>query len=113
MRINPDKTKDYVLTDFGLACWIGEQNLLYERCGTPGYIAPEILRANKNKVIVSHSSDIFSLGVLFHFTYVCSYDRFLMRPVFPFNGNPKELLMLNKKASFSLQTKYHYRLLSS
>ena len=40
VRINPDKSKDYVITDFGLACWIGEKDLLYERCGTPGYIAP-------------------------------------------------------------------------
>lgn len=23
VRINPDKSKDYVITDFGLACWIG------------------------------------------------------------------------------------------
>ena len=40
VRINPDNTKTFVLTDFGLACWIGERELLYEKCGTPGYIAP-------------------------------------------------------------------------
>lgn len=73
VRINPDKSKDYVITDFGLACWIGEKDLLYERCGTPGYIAPEILKATKTKVIVAHSSDVFSLGVIFHFVYQCSY----------------------------------------
>ena len=69
VRLNQDKSKDYVITDFGLACWIGEKELLYERCGTPGYIAPEILKATRNKVIVAHSSDIFSLGVIFHFVY--------------------------------------------
>ena len=69
VRINPDKSKDYVITDFGLACWIGEKDLLYERCGTPGYIAPEILKTTKTNVIVAHSSDIFSLGVLLHFVY--------------------------------------------
>lgn len=40
IRLNKDGTKDYVFTDFGLACWMGEKNLLFERCGTPGYIAP-------------------------------------------------------------------------
>lgn len=34
----------------------------------------------------------------------------LLRAVFPFNGNPKELLALNKKALFSLDTKYHMKL---
>ena len=67
VRLNSDGGREYVITDFGLACWIGEKDLLYERCGTPGYIAPEILKAGKNKVIVSHASDIFSLGVIYHF----------------------------------------------
>lgn len=40
VRINKDKSKDYVIADFGLSCWIGEKQLLYEKCGTPGYIAP-------------------------------------------------------------------------
>ena len=40
VRTNKDKTKQYVITDFGLACWIGEKELLYEKCGTPGYLAP-------------------------------------------------------------------------
>jgi len=29
IRINPDKTKDYVVTDMGLSNWIGEKNILY------------------------------------------------------------------------------------
>lgn len=69
VRINKDKSKDYVIADFGLACWIGEKELLYEKCGTPGYIAPEILRAPKGKIIVSHTSDVFSFGVICHFMY--------------------------------------------
>jgi serine/threonine protein kinase len=67
VRLNKDKSKDYVIADFGLACWIGEKELLYEKCGTPGYIAPEVLKAPKGKIIVSHTSDIFSFGVIAHF----------------------------------------------
>ncbi|CDW72547.1 phosphorylase b kinase gamma catalytic liver testis isoform [Stylonychia lemnae] len=33
------------IIDFGLACKTGSINRLDERCGTPGYIAPEILNA--------------------------------------------------------------------
>jgi len=73
VRLNKDKTKDYVITDFGLACWMGEKELLYEKCGTPGYIAPEILRANKMKVIVSHVSDVFSFGIITHFMFLWVY----------------------------------------
>lgn len=29
IRVNKDKSKDYVICDFGLACWIGEKELLY------------------------------------------------------------------------------------
>jgi len=29
IRINSDGSKTYVLTDFGLACWMGEKELLY------------------------------------------------------------------------------------
>ena len=29
IRVNKDKSKDYVIVDFGLACWIGEKELLY------------------------------------------------------------------------------------
>lgn len=29
IRINKDKSKDYVITDFGLATWIGEKELIF------------------------------------------------------------------------------------
>ena len=36
---------DIVLGDFGLADFYKfDGNYLYKRCGTPGYVAPEILR---------------------------------------------------------------------
>jgi calcium/calmodulin-dependent protein kinase I len=39
-------TGDWVLTDFGLAAR-ANTNYLYQKCGTPGFIAPEILRLEK------------------------------------------------------------------
>jgi serine/threonine protein kinase len=32
-----------IIADFGLASYLDEQNLIIKRCGTPGYIDPEIL----------------------------------------------------------------------
>jgi len=29
-----------VITDFGLSNWIGDRKILFEKCGTPGYLAP-------------------------------------------------------------------------
>lgn len=42
-----DNQNDIVIVDFGLATLINEniniQNILFKKCGTPGYTAPEIL----------------------------------------------------------------------
>lgn len=41
----PDDDTSVKLADFGFACSV-EHNLLTQACGTPGYVAPEILRGN-------------------------------------------------------------------
>ena len=46
----------------GFATYIEEYKTLFTRCGTPGYIAPEILR-NKN---YDEKIDVFSIGVIFY-----------------------------------------------
>ena len=39
-----DKSEDFdiKLADFGLGCFTS-QDITFKRCGTPGYVAPEIL----------------------------------------------------------------------
>lgn len=32
------------IADLGLSCRLNEHDLLGKRCGTPGYVAPEVLR---------------------------------------------------------------------
>ena len=39
---NKDDLTDIIIADYGLATFI-EGEILFKRCGTPGYVAPEIL----------------------------------------------------------------------
>ena len=53
-----------VIADFGLSCYKTDAKMLNLRCGTPGYVAPEVL---ENK-FTDHwdKIDVFSLGCIFH-----------------------------------------------
>jgi calcium-dependent protein kinase len=54
-----------VIIDFELAINCEMQNYETIRCGTPGYIAPEILR-NTTNAPIDPVCDIFSAGVIFY-----------------------------------------------
>jgi serine/threonine protein kinase len=41
------KTLSVCITDLGMACHLDNQKELTMKCGTPGYVAPEILRGCK------------------------------------------------------------------
>lgn len=61
--------ENIVLGDFEFA--ISEKEIkndkFYVKCGTPGYIAPEIITLNtKKEKFYDRSCDLFSLGVLFY-----------------------------------------------
>ena len=49
------------LADFGLAAFTTDE-LLFKRCGTPGYVAPEILDDQK----YNQKVDIFSAGIILY-----------------------------------------------
>ena len=47
---DPDHDPVYIkLADFGMAGFIGRDGRLKGRCGTPGYVAPDILKAGLNE----------------------------------------------------------------
>jgi calcium-dependent protein kinase len=43
IMIKNKNSEEIVLTDFGLATFQMEKFYLYPKCGTPGYVAPEII----------------------------------------------------------------------
>lgn len=87
-----NKRKDGVrvkVGDYGMSTYVGLDGLVRGRCGTPGYVAPEIFAAGvnggyKNKV------DIFSAGVTLY-VLLCGYE--------PFYGETDAELMAANKAA--------------
>lgn len=62
------ETSKIKLCDFGLATHVNVKEYLYKRCGTPGYVAPEIVNADANDphFRLSCKSDVFSVGVIMY-----------------------------------------------
>ncbi|CAD8140536.1 unnamed protein product [Paramecium pentaurelia] len=54
---------DVVITDFGLADYYSQNgNYMFSRCGTPGFVAPEVLQDK----LYNHKIDVFSVGCLMY-----------------------------------------------
>ncbi|KAJ6446248.1 checkpoint kinase 2-like protein [Purpureocillium lavendulum] len=62
-----DKNLHVKLADFGLAKIIGEESFTTTLCGTPSYVAPEILADSKQRKYTK-AVDVWSLGVVL---YIC------------------------------------------
>jgi serine/threonine protein kinase len=62
------KENDYdcVIADFGLAEHCENDPYLFVRCGTPGYVAPEVVNLKDLKAKYHPICDLFSVGVIFH-----------------------------------------------
>ena len=80
---------EIVVADFGLSekftnC---EDELLFKRCGTPGYVAPEILNNEEYDIGV----DVFSVGIIFYII-LTGYAPF-------FGDSYDEIIEKNKKGN--------------
>ena len=89
-----NRTKpELVLTDFGLSTFEKEPKYLYPKCGTPGYVAPEIINKKQTDADLetwhyTSICDIFSLGATFYFMLT-------LKQLF-FSVKTKETIDLNK-----------------
>lgn len=77
------------LVDFGLATVCDVPEYLFKRCGTPGFVAPEVINAPSNENIhYTPKCDVFSAGLIFYL---------LLTDKSPFEGKSfKEILQKNK-----------------
>ncbi|KAM3141261.1 hypothetical protein pb186bvf_006646 [Paramecium bursaria] len=55
-----------VIADFGLATYINQKPYLYSRCGTPGFVAPEIINLRNPNAQYDSVCDVYSLGLIFY-----------------------------------------------
>jgi len=70
-----DDNYDLKIIDFGLAGDENNKNEIFRRCGTPGFVAPEIYTAKKVGDY-GKECDIFSIGVIFYglYTYISFHN---------------------------------------
>lgn len=53
------------IADFGLATYETDQEIMLKWCGSPGFVAPEILSYKIGQPMYNKKCDIFSLGIIF------------------------------------------------
>ena len=54
------------IIDFGLAQFIDDSKYIIIHAGTPGYVAPEILKDKNDNNRYDDKCDLFGAGVIFH-----------------------------------------------
>lgn len=82
------------LADFGLATFINVSEYIHLRCGTPGFIAPEVFSAVSPTDHYSSICDLYSLGVTLFF---------MLFGHLPYNDK-KDLIKENRNCSFNFYT---------
>ena len=57
---------DVVIADLGLSTKTNIDEYLFVRCGTPGFVAPEVVNIKDLNVKYSPVCDIYSAGLIFY-----------------------------------------------
>jgi serine/threonine protein kinase len=87
------KMRDNILklVDFGLATYQDVDEYLFKRCGTPGFVAPEVINAKRGENVKYNTKcDVFSVGIIFFF---------MLTGKIPYDGEDfQQVLENNKKA---------------
>ncbi|PSN49809.1 Phosphorylase b kinase gamma catalytic chain [Blattella germanica] len=82
-----DDNLNIKLTDFGFARVVKPKEKLFDLCGTPGYLAPEVLKTNMFEDAEGYSQE---LGLWCHHVYITSWmSSFLASQT---NEPPKDLI---------------------
>jgi serine/threonine-protein kinase Chk2 len=97
-----DKNLHIKLADFGLAKIIGEESFTSTLCGTPSYVAPEILEQS-NRRRYTRAVDVWSLGVVLYIC-LCGFPPF--SDELYSNENPYTLSQQIKMGRFDYPSPY-------
>jgi len=89
-----NETTHICVTDFGLAKYVEGNVLMKTACGTPGYVAPEILQLQK----YSSKVDMWAVGVILYIL-LCGFPPFVEK-------NLKALYRLIKSGKFAFPSPY-------
>lgn len=65
-RQNEMNQENICIADFGLSTFLNVNEYLFSRCGTPGFVAPEVVNMKDTKQKYSEICDEFSCGVIMH-----------------------------------------------
>ena len=58
------------IVDFGLSTFVDVDDYLFVRCGTPGFVAPEVINLKDLTKKYDKICDIFSIGIILHILYL-------------------------------------------
>ena len=61
-----DSYDELKIVDFGLATFMDISKYSFPKCGTPGYVAPEILNLVDRDYKYDSVCDVFSCGCIFY-----------------------------------------------
>jgi len=86
--------RDIKIADFGFAKKVTSEECLLTQCGTPGYVAPEILKG----VPYGSKADMWSLGVI-AYILIGGYPPFIEQ-------NQRELFRKIKRGSYEFHVEY-------
>ena len=83
-----DMNNNIKICDFGIGIILSSENqILHSHCGTPVYIAPEIITSTKDKGYKGFPVDIYSAGIVL---YIMVSGRL------PFDESPDDICEINK-----------------
>ncbi|CAD8074072.1 unnamed protein product [Paramecium sonneborni] len=89
-----DSYDTLIIVDFGLSTFTDVSKYQFPKCGTPGYVAPEILNLIDREQKYDKVCDIFSCGCIFY--------KLLFGHSLFFGNTFNEVLAQNKKCNFIL-----------
>lgn len=95
-----------VIADFGLATHNDVEEYLFPRCGTPGFVAPEIFYHNRPTEHYSLKSDLYGVGVTFFYMLTGTLPYYGLENILQENESlrfdPYKLMLVSYEGLFSL-----------